>query len=195
MTLHSFDLVLQHKALDLVLIACSSFTRQKTKFRLNQPLLSLQLNDQRESQKAPASRFPSTLFLKVSWLPRHQLPLQICENVALPNINLWDVTGLAPVQCCGVKGEGRACAGESPEHSLSQPSLMSHPSCHPSCVILHVSVPASMASIGSGNTPASLLPPCSAGFVQYLPPFNFSLFCYRLELFTGQKLSRLFSDF
>lgn len=110
MTLTSFDLLLQHKALDLVLTTCSSFTGQNTEFGLFQPLLSLQLKDQRESQKAPASLLPSALLLKVSWLPRHQIALQIREYVALPNISLWDVTGTCscPVpQCKGKRQSPR----------------------------------------------------------------------------------------
>lgn len=87
LTLPSFDLLLWHKTLDLVLIACSSLDR------LKQPLLSLQLKDQSESQRAPASPFPSRLFLRVSWLPRHQLPLQACGYVALPNISIQGVIG------------------------------------------------------------------------------------------------------
>ena len=174
------------------MIACSSTTGQKTKFRLNQPLLSLQLKDQHESQTAPASLFPATLFLKVSWLLRHQLPLQICGYVALPNISLRDVTGTC--SCPVLQCKGRRQSPRRREASaLSVPAIPHVPVPASTAALGRLKIPAA-PSIGSRNTPASLLQPCSAWFFQYLLPFNFLFLTMRLELFKGQKISRPFSD-
>lgn len=158
------------------MIACSSFTGQKTKFRLNQLLLSL-LKDQHESQRAPASLFPSTLFLKVSWLLRHQLPLQICGYVALPNISLQDVTGTysCPVLWC--KGRRQSPRRREPS-ALPVPTIPRVPVPASTATLGRLKIPAA-PSVGSGNTPAPLLRPCSAGFVQYVLPLNFALSYYK----------------
>lgn len=94
----------------------NTFTGQKTKFKVKQPLLNLQLKDQSENQRAPLSLLPSTVFLKTTWLPRCEVQLQISRHVALSNISLWAMTGTC--SCPGWQRQVRAWCSSWPSHPL-----------------------------------------------------------------------------
>lgn len=123
----------------------NTFTGQKTKFKVKQPLLSLQLKDQNENQRAPIFLVPSTVFLKIIWLPSHQVPLQISRHVELLNISqplghYWD---LLLLRVAVQKEVGAWC-----------PLCPSHPPCP--CPCRH-------RCLGEGVNKSQLFPALAAG--------------------------------
>lgn len=179
MTLPSFDLLLQHKALDLVLITCFSFPGQKTKFRVDQPLLSLQLKGRRGTREHLPLSSPPHYFYKSAGCRGTSYH---CRYVSMWHSLISGVLlGLAPALCHSAKGEGRAHTGETPVLSLSQISLLS---------LSLQAWPASAAGIP--------LPLHSDRARQglssiYCPLVVLSL-TTRLKVFKGQKISWPFSD-
>lgn len=96
----------------------NTFTGQKTKFQVKQPLLSLQRKDQSESQSTPISS-PFHSIFRVKWLFR-----QTIRHVSLPNIILWAITGTC--SCPGLHCKGRWEPGALPVPAIPSPCPCKH---------------------------------------------------------------------
>lgn len=161
----------------------NTFNDQKTKFKVKQPLLSLQLKDQGENQRAPVSS-PFHSILKNLLAAQVWGTTAISRHVALPNISLWAITGTC--SCPGLQCKGRwepsalpvpampcpcpckhRCLGEAENHNCSQHWQQEYP-----CI----SAPTTLGKVCP--VPTGLL---------------FSL-TTRLDLFKGQRIYRHFSD-